>query len=95
MFLNIYYYFTLINTLEILLENYCKAKMIITTRLHCALPCISFGTDCIFIHKNYYVDGRFKGLESILNGDDKYHEVLCGNDEFLHGIRTFFEKYEL
>ena len=53
-----------------LLDKYKKAKLVITSRLHCALPCRAFGTDVVFIHNNYAKDPRFKGLEKYLNGYD-------------------------
>ncbi len=55
---------------EGLLDKYKKAKLVITPRLHCALPCRAFGTDVVFVHNNYAKDPRFKGLEKYLNGYD-------------------------
>ncbi len=55
---------------ECLLDKYKKAKLVITSRLHCALPCQAFGTDVVFVHNNYAKDPRFKGLEKYLNGYD-------------------------
>lgn len=34
---------------ENLLRRYAKAKLVITSRIHCALPCIALGTPVIFI----------------------------------------------
>ena len=44
-----------------LLEKYSKAKLVITTRIHGALPCLAFHTPVIFINKiyDYY---RFPGI---------------------------------
>lgn len=53
-----------------LLEIYKKADLIVTTRLHCALPCRAFGTPVIFVHKDYQEDRRFSGLHQELNGSD-------------------------
>ncbi len=47
------------------LERYAKAKLVITSRLHCALPCLAFGTPVIFVHKNLD-DPRFGGLKDYL-----------------------------
>ena len=52
-----------------LLNKYRNAKLVITSRLHCALPCRAFNTDVIFIHKNLNTDHRFSGLLEILNGN--------------------------
>jgi len=32
-----------------LLERYARAKLVITTRLHCALPCVAFGTPVLLV----------------------------------------------
>lgn len=34
---------------EKLLEKYAKAKLVITSRIHCALPCLALGTPVVFI----------------------------------------------
>lgn len=49
-----------------LLEKYSKAKLVITTRIHGALPCLAFHTPVILINKiyDYY---RFPGLYELLN----------------------------
>ena len=49
-----------------LLYKYARAKLVVTTRLHCALPCLSMGTPVIFII-NSYDSSRFEGLEQLLN----------------------------
>jgi hypothetical protein len=51
---------------ELLLEEYAKAKLVITSRLHCALPCLAFKTPVIFIHPNLN-DIRFSGLLELVN----------------------------
>jgi len=43
--------------------------LVITTRLHCVLPCRAFNTDVIFVHKNYNIDPRFDGLHKYINGN--------------------------
>ena len=35
-----------------LLRRYCDASLIITSKIHCALPCIGMGANVIFIHPN-------------------------------------------
>ena len=37
-----------------LLEQYARAKLVVTGRLHCALPCLAFGTPVLFIHRAEY-----------------------------------------
>jgi exopolysaccharide biosynthesis predicted pyruvyltransferase EpsI len=34
---------------ERLLEVYARAEMVVTTRLHCALPCLALGTPVLFM----------------------------------------------
>ena len=53
-----------------LLDKYRKARFVVTSRLHCALPCRAFGTHVHFVHSNYENDNRFKGLEEELKGSD-------------------------
>ena len=45
---------------EALLKRYSMAKLVITSRLHCALPCLAFNTPVIFVSKNLN-DPRLKG----------------------------------
>jgi len=35
-----------------LLDKYASASLVITSRLHCALPCLAFGTPVIFLYRN-------------------------------------------
>jgi hypothetical protein len=34
---------------ERLLDLYARAELVVTTRLHCALPCLAFGTPVLFV----------------------------------------------
>ncbi|WP_158824912.1 polysaccharide pyruvyl transferase family protein [Mucilaginibacter lacusdianchii] len=36
--------------MDYLLERYCKARLIITTKIHCALPCLGMGANVMLIH---------------------------------------------
>lgn len=73
-----------------LLNKYRTAEMVITTRLHCNLPCRAFNTECIFIHKNYTNDPRFSGLKTIINGDTMNHSKTTGNKYEINKIRNNF-----
>jgi len=55
------------------LERYRNAKLVITSRLHCALPCLAFGTPFLFILKRMDEDPRF----------DKNLKILLGNGKSL------------
>lgn len=51
-----------------LLERYARAKLVVTSRLHCALPCLAFGTPCVFLNKALYADPRLTDYTTILRG---------------------------
>ena len=48
-----------------LLDKYARAKLVITTRIHAALPCLALNTPVIFVNQN--VNIRFSGLYKFLN----------------------------
>ncbi len=57
---------------EELLHKYAKAKLVITSRIHCALPCLAMGTPVIFINGfDSFVDScRFDGILELFNRID-------------------------
>jgi hypothetical protein len=57
---------------EDLLHKYAKAKLVITSRIHCALPCLAMGTPVIFINGfDSFVDScRFDGILDLFNRID-------------------------
>ncbi len=48
------------NDVEEILKKYQEAHLVITTRLHAALPCVALGTPVIVLHKNNYDEDRLK-----------------------------------
>jgi hypothetical protein len=48
-----------------LLDRYAQAKLVITSRLHTAMPCLAFGTPVILLH-NDLKDIRFSGLKDFV-----------------------------
>lgn len=48
-----------IKNVEELLKIYQGSKCVVTTRLHCGLPCTALGTPVLLIHNKYH-DDRFK-----------------------------------
>lgn len=52
---------------EAQLKKYAKAKLVITSRIHCALPCLAMGTPMIFLSAfNKDLDTcRFDGIEDL------------------------------
>lgn len=57
---------------EELLHKYAKAKLVITSRIHCALPCLAMGTPVIFVNGfDSFVDScRFDGILDLFNRVD-------------------------
>jgi hypothetical protein len=57
---------------EDLLHKYAKAKLVITSRIHCALPCLALGTPVIFVNGfDSFVDScRFEGILELFNRID-------------------------
>ena len=37
-----------------LLDRYAQAELVVTSLLHCALPCLAFGTPVVFLHRTPY-----------------------------------------
>lgn len=82
-----------------LLERYCKAQLVITTKIHCALPCLGMGARVMLIHPNPD-DPRLETVKQFLNiysyrdilelKEMKYSKVdekkLNKKKEFLSGI---------
>ena len=54
---------------ETLLKRYRAASLVITSRLHCALPCLALGTPVVFLHSST-TDPRFRGLERLIRIHD-------------------------
>jgi hypothetical protein len=57
-----------INKAVKLLNIYANSKLVITSRLHCALPCLAMGIPVVFLHRKWNTDERFDGYREILNG---------------------------
>jgi len=55
-----------------LLRQYARAKLVITSRIHCALPCLALGTPVIFVNGfDKFVDTcRFDGILDLFNRVD-------------------------
>ena len=56
----------LLSRAEIVLDQYRRAKCVITTRLHAALPCLAFETPVVLIHPDPDSDSRMGGLIELL-----------------------------
>lgn len=54
------------NEAEQLLKTYANAELVVTSRIHVALPCLAFETPVIFIQPNRAVS-RFEGISNLFN----------------------------
>ncbi len=63
-----------VKNVEELLKIYQGAQYVITSRLHCALPCIALGTSVLIIHDKYN-DDRFKDYLKFID--------FCYEEDFL------------
>ncbi len=64
-----------------ILNLYASAKLVITSRLHCALPCLALGTPCLFLNPSLNSDPRLIDYKSILNGYADVNEKVKINWE--------------
>lgn len=55
---------------ERLIKKYAKAKLVITSRIHCALPCLGLGTSVIYLERGQDMNAstcRLGGLKELFN----------------------------
>lgn len=77
---------------QALLDKYERAELVVTSRLHVALPCRAFRTPCIFLHAGLREDPRFTGLESILSGSAMLEQAVSTiADDALTGVLRGFD----
>lgn len=82
---------------ERLVKNYSRAKLVVTSRIHCALPCLGMGTKVVFI-KDANLDesnaSRLNGLVSFFNILDSNKGVIRfeNNDIDYETILSFDNK---
>ncbi len=52
-----------------ILKRYETARLVVTSRIHCALPCLAMGTPVIFVNGGFRQTHacRFKGISRLLN----------------------------
>lgn len=53
---------------EKLLDKYAQARLVITSRLHCALPCVAYNTPAIVLFSGLHTDNRYGGLKNYVHG---------------------------
>jgi hypothetical protein len=71
---------------EALIKKYARASLVITSRLHCALPCLGLETPVIFISKNI-MDERFDGLKELLRVMTLGKRGVVTEDEVLKNVK--------
>ena len=61
---------------ENLLNKYAEAKLVITSRLHCTLPCVAYNTPCILLFDRLHTDQRYEGLTNLFHGYDSIESII-------------------
>ena len=83
---------------DALLKKYAKAKLVITSRIHVALPCLAMGTPVIFVNGfTSFIDTcRFDGILELFNridvgenGDVKPNFALSGKIDENTMVKNF------
>ena len=57
-----------LNRARDLIDAYSRARLVITSRLHCALSCLALGTPVVFLNRTVKSDPRFDGYRDCLQG---------------------------
>lgn len=72
---------------ESYLRDYADARLVVTSRIHCALPCLAMGVPVIFINGfDDYVDScRFEGILELFNRIDIAPDGTITNNFGLKG----------
>jgi len=82
---------TRMNDVKTLLVKYGKAKLVITSLIHCALPCVALGTPVVFIdfgfNNSWANRDRFKGITDMFEVYSNIDMPLMGRDIFSKGAR--------
>jgi len=69
-----------------LLKRYARAKVVITSRIHCALPCLGMGTPVIYIHSERENDEHNSRLNGLL---DLFENIIYVNKKGIKSSKTF------
>jgi hypothetical protein len=79
-----------------LVEQFRTAELVVTSRLHCVLPCRAMGTPVLFIHANYQTDVRFTGLKDILQGSSTLEKCSKTVDrKLIENKVDFFKNFNI
>lgn len=78
----------LLNCAEQLLNKYMKAGLVVTSRIHCALPCLAIGTPVIYIHD----ENQDKNSTCRLGGlMDFFNVMYMEAEKFHYDFKTPFQ----
>ena len=83
---------------ENLITRYAKARLVVTSRIHCALPCLALGTPVIYVHDTYtrMVDkARVEKLLELFHVVTISKNTLESNDICLQTLKNDFDSFEL
>lgn len=65
---------------EKLLQAYCSSSMVVTTKIHCALPCLAMGVPVILLHPTPSEERLAPAAEFLKVVDLKNLDKLCRKD---------------
>ena len=71
-----------------LIEKYASAKYVVTSRIHCSLPCLGIETPVMFVSSPSIENGQLRsggrlgGLKDLLNSVTWSHDGLIGSSNF-------------
>jgi len=86
------------NEAKALLDRYKKAKVVFTSLIHCALPCIAMGTPVVFIdagfNNNNAKRDRFGGILNLFTNHINI-DLPFGERTFLHKLARISGLYRL
>ena len=73
---------------EKLLKTYQKAKLVVTSRLHCALPCLALGTPVLLLYdeNKIYTKDRLSEYTKYLNHMSTEEFLVSGAEKIRNGI---------
>ena len=86
------------NEAKLLLNRYKKAKLVFTSLIHCALPCVAMGTPVVFVdagfNNNVAKRDRFGGVTDLFT-THLHVDLPFGKRTFLHKLVRFTGLYRL
>lgn len=71
--------------MQSLLNKYCDASLVVTTKIHCALPCLGMGAHVVLIHPNPK-DPRLQTVRKFME-IISYEQLLTANKIILPAVK--------